>query len=151
MLVPFVAVCLLAGAVGGIVTGPSVETWYPGLKKPAWTPPSFVFGPVWTLLYLLMGVSGWIVWRRREYVEIPLPMVLFGVQLTLNAAWSMVFFGLRQPGLAALEIALLWLAIAATLWAFARVSRAAAWLLVPYLGWVSFATLLNVAIWRLNP
>jgi tryptophan-rich sensory protein len=150
MLVLFVALCLLAGAVGGIVTGSSVETWYPDLKKPVWTPPSFVFGPIWTLLYLLMGVSGWMVWRRRENVEIPLPMVLFGVQLTLNVAWSLVFFGLRQPGLAALEIVLLWLAIAANLWAFARVSRAAAWLLVPYLAWVSFAMLLNVAIWRLN-
>jgi tryptophan-rich sensory protein len=146
----FVAVCLLAGAIGGIATSSSVETWYPGLRKPPWNPPAFVFGPVWTFLYITMGVSAWLVWRRRRDGSIRLPMTLFGLQLVLNTAWSLIFFGLRAPGLAALEIVLLWLAIAATAWSFARVSRAAAWLLAPYLAWVTFAVLLNGAIWRLN-
>jgi tryptophan-rich sensory protein len=146
----FVAGCLLVGVVGGISTASSVGTWYPALNKPSWNPPKSIFAPVWTLLYVTMAVSAWLVWRRRETDDVGLAMLLFGLQLALNAGWSMVFFGLRQPGVAALEIALLWLSIAATLWAFARVSKMAAWLLVPYLGWVSFAAALNFAIWRLN-
>lgn len=146
----FVAACLLTGAIGGFATASSVETWLPGLNKPSWNPPNSVFGPVWTLLYLMMAVAAWLVWRRREQSSIRTSMLLFGIQLALNAGWSIVFFGLRQPGLAVIEIVLLWLAIAATLRAFARVSVPAALLLVPYLGWVSFASALNFAIWRLN-
>lgn len=149
-LASFVAACLLAGAVGGIVTASSVDSWYPGLNKPSWNPPNSVFGPVWTMLYILMALSAWIVWRRRETDDIRTAMVLFCTQLALNAAWSLVFFGLRQPGFAAFEIVLLWLSIAATIRAFGRISKTAAWLLAPYLGWVTFAAALNFSIWRLN-
>ena len=149
-LAVLVASCLAIGAVGGIVTASSVDTWYPGLNKPAWNPPDSVFGPVWTLLYLMMAVAAWLVWRRRGAADVRAAMTLFAVQLGLNAAWSVLFFGLRRPGLAAVEIVLLWLAIVATMALFARVSRPAGWLLVPYLGWVSFAAALNIAIWRLN-
>lgn len=145
-----VALCLLAGAVGGGVTASSVETWYPGLTKPAWNPPNAVFGPVWTLLYLMMAVAAWLVWRRRDRSAIKTALALFGLQLALNVAWSLIFFGLQRPGVALFEIVLLWLAIAATLGAFTRVSRTAGYLLVPYLAWVSFAAALNFAIWRLN-
>jgi tryptophan-rich sensory protein len=147
-LAVFVAGCLAVGAVGGIVTASSVDTWYPGLNKPSWNPPDSVFGPVWTLLYVMIAVSAWIVWRRRGSVDIRAAMLLFALQLALNTGWSMIFFGLRQPGYAFLEIVLLWLSIAATIAAFARISKAAAWLLIPYLAWVSFATALNFAIWR---
>lgn len=147
----FVVGCLIVGAVGGLLTASSVDTWYPTLDTPSWNPPNSVFGPVWMLLYVMMAVSAWLVWRRRGSDGSRAAMAAFAVQLALNTAWSAIFFGLRQPGWAALEIVLLWLAIVATILAFFRVSRAAAWLLVPYLGWVSFATALNVAIWRLNP
>lgn len=146
----FVAACVLTGAIGGIATASSVDSWLPGLNKPSWNPPDSVFGPVWTLLYLMMAVAAWLVWRRRDQSSVRTSMLLFGIQLALNAGWSIVFFGLRQPGLAVIEIVLLWLAIAATIRAFARVSVPAALLLVPYLGWVSFASALNFAIWRLN-
>ena len=105
---------------------------------------------MWTLLYVMMAVSAWMVWRRRGTDDIRKAMALFGMQLALNTGWSVIFFGLQQPGLAFFEILLLWLSIAAAARAFARVSRTAAWLLIPYFGWVSFAAALNFAIWRLN-
>jgi benzodiazapine receptor len=125
--------------------------WYAGLKKPAWNPPSWIFGPVWSALYTMMAVAAWLVWRRGGFAGQRRPLTLFLVQLALNAAWTPLFFGLHRPGAAFAEIVLLWLAIAATLAAFRRVSRAAAWLLAPYLAWVSFAAALNFALWRLNP
>lgn len=124
--------------------------WYASLKKPSWNPPGWVFGPVWTALYTMMGVAAWLVWRRGGFAAQRRPLTLFLVQLALNAAWTPLFFGLRQPGLAFSEIVLLWLAIAATLIAFRPVSSAASWLLAPYLAWVSFAAALNFALWRLN-
>jgi translocator protein len=124
--------------------------WYQALEKPAWTPPSWLFGPVWTVLYAMMGVAAWLVWRERGFSGAPTALGLFLLQLVLNAAWSWLFFGLQRPDLAAAEILILWAAIAATIVASWRVRPLAGWLLVPYLLWVSFAAALNVAIWRLN-
>ena len=145
----FVGICLVAGVVGSIATTPQIPTWYASLNKPSWNPPSWVFAPVWTALYVMMGVAAWLVWRK---VSAPHERVFlwFWIQLVLNAIWSFIFFGLEQPGLAFAEIILLWLSIAATLGAFRKYSRVAALLLTPYVGWVSFAAYLNFMIWRLN-
>jgi tryptophan-rich sensory protein len=150
MLLCFVVVCFAAAAIGSVWTSSSLETWYPALVKPGFNPPNWIFGPVWTVLYVMMAVAAWLVWQRGAPPPGPMVWIPFFTQLTLNTAWSGIFFGLRQPGWAAAEIALLWLAIAATILAFRVRSRTAAWLLVPYLAWVSFASLLNVTIWRLN-
>jgi tryptophan-rich sensory protein len=124
--------------------------WYADLNKPAWNPPGWIFGPVWTALYAMMAVAAWLVWQQGGFVVQRRPLGMFLAQLALNALWTPLFFGLRHPGLAFAEIILLWLAILATLLAFRPVSRTAAWLLVPYLAWVSFAAVLNGTIWRLN-
>jgi len=145
------AACFGAAALGGLVTGPAVGTWYQEIRKPSFSPPNWVFGPVWTLLYAMMAVAAWLVWRQSAAAGRSVPLVLFGVQLALNAAWSLIFFGLRSFGGAFADIVALWLAIVATLVAFLRVSAVAGLLLVPYLAWVSFAAVLNFAIWRLNP
>jgi tryptophan-rich sensory protein len=142
--------CLLVGVSGSLVTATSVREWYPVLQKPPWTPPGVVFGPVWTVLYLLMGVSAWLIWRSKEGNARRTALLIFAVQLVLNGIWSFLFFGLRSPGWAALEIVLLWCSIFATMLAFARIRRLAAGLLLPYLVWVSYATALNVTIWNLN-
>jgi benzodiazapine receptor len=147
-LLPAAAFLLLTFAVASsgalFMPGP----WYAALEKPAWTPPNGLFGPVWTVLYAMIAVAGWLVWQRES--RIGTPLVLWAAQLVLNGMWSWLFFGLERPGLAALDIVVMLVLIAATVLAFARVSRVAALLLVPYLAWVSFATALNIAIWRLN-
>jgi benzodiazapine receptor len=148
-LVFWVALCLLAGLIGSLFTAPAIATWYRDLQKPAWGPPNWVFAPVWTALYVAMGVAAWLVWRRAV-PGVAAALVLFAVQLALNVVWSGLFFGLHSPGAALLDIVLLWLAILATLVAFWRVSPAAGILLLPYLGWVSFAASLNYTIWRMN-
>jgi len=150
-LVVFVGVCLGIGFIGSLFTARSVGDWYDALNKPSWTPPKAVFGPVWSALYVMMGVAAWLVWRRGGLTASALPLTLFGIQLALNVAWSGVFFGLRLPGWAFVEIAALWGFILATAAAFWRVTPAAGYLLAPYLGWVSFAAALNLAIWRANP
>ncbi|HEX5398105.1 MAG TPA: TspO/MBR family protein [Verrucomicrobiae bacterium] len=124
--------------------------WYASLNKPAWNPPGWVFGPVWTVLYTMMAVAAWLVWKRGGFIAQRRPLTLFLVQLALNAAWTPLFFGLHRTGAAFAEIVLLWLAIAATLVSFRTVSHVAAWLLAPYLAWVSFAAALTFALWRLN-
>jgi tryptophan-rich sensory protein len=145
-----IAVCFMAAGIGSMFTGSSVGTWYPTLRKPVWTPPDWVFGPVWTLLYLMMGVSVWLVWRRRQLTGGGMALGLFALQLTLNVFWSVLFFGLRSPLAGLVDIVLLWAAILATLVVFWRISPVAGALLVPYWLWVSFAAVLNVAIWSMN-
>ena len=151
-LVALVLGCETVGAIGALVTTRSVTTWYPTLKKPAFTPPASVFGPVWTLLYALMGVSVYLVSEHEGAARrvVRVARLLFAMQLGLNLLWSFIFFGRRSLLAALVEIAVLWVAILATMLAFARVSLAAALLMLPYLCWVSFAALLNFAIWRLN-
>jgi tryptophan-rich sensory protein len=144
------ALCFAAAAVGAWLTGDAIESWYSGLAKPSFNPPNWVFGPAWTALYSMMAVAAWLVWRERGRRDVSIALVLFLVQLALNAAWSGVFFGLRNPAAALAEIAVLWLLIAATLFAFRRVRPVAGWLLAPYLAWVTFASALNFEIWRLN-
>jgi len=150
-LVVSLFVPLLVGVVGGIVTAPAIGAWYTGLKKPAFNPPAAVFGPAWTVLYLLMGVAFFLVWRRAA--DDPLArfaMAAFGVQLALNLAWSLLFFGLHSPLLGLVDIALLWLAILITIVYFFRVSTAAGVLMLPYILWVTFAAALNFSIWTFN-
>lgn len=143
----WLAACF-AAAGAGVLFMPGA--WYASLQKPAWNPPAWLFGPVWTALYTMMALAAWLVWRRGGFAAQRRPLVLFLVQLVFNAAWTPLFFGLHQPGLAFAEILLLWLAIVATVAAFWRADRAAAWLLVPYLAWVSFAAALNFTLWQLN-
>ncbi len=139
----------LAAGLGSLFTASSVNSWYPTLAKPSWTPPAWVFGPVWTALYAMMAIAGWLVWRESGDAR-RRALWWFAVQLALNVAWSAAFFGLRLPGLALVDILALWLAIALTLVESWRVSRTAGFLLAPYLTWVSFAAALNLSIWRLN-
>lgn len=146
-LAAFLLLCYGAAAIGAQFTP---GAWYAELTKPTWTPPGAVFGPVWTLLYGMMAVAAWLVWRVGGKRGVRGALALFGVQLALNVAWSWLFFGLQRPGAALVDILLLWLAISATILAFWRVRPAAGMLLVPYLVWVSFATALNLQIWRLN-
>jgi translocator protein len=126
------------------------DQWYRELQKPSWNPPGYIFGPVWTLLYAFMGVAAWMVWKRSGFAGAKLALLLFIGQLILNGMWTWIFFGLHRPGLALLEILILWVTILATLISFWQKSAAAGWLLMPYLAWVSFATALTFAIWRLN-
>jgi benzodiazapine receptor len=142
--------CYGAAAVGGLLGAGADGGWYADLAKPSWTPPSWVFGPVWTVLYGMMAVAVWLVWLRRRRRSVAAPMAVFVVQLVFNAAWSPLFFGLHRPGIAFADIVLLWLALAATVCLCFRRRTIAGLLLVPYLLWVSFAAALNFAIWRLN-
>jgi tryptophan-rich sensory protein len=146
-LAAFVVMCFGVSLLGGRATLPALAHWYPALAKPAWTPPSWVFGPVWTLLYPMMAVAGWLAWREGRA---RFGTLLFLLQLALNAAWPWIFFGGRRVGWALLCVLALWAVILGTLAAFWRVNRGAALLLVPYLSWVGFAVALNAAIWRLN-
>ncbi len=180
-LVIAVGVSLGAGVVGAIFTTPAVQSdWYLELIKPALNPPAWVFGPVWTILYVLMGIAAFLVWKRHPYPAVE-PSVHYGagklptslklrgtnenvrmsrgwrwaiglflIQLVLNTLWSVIFFGLHSPGGALIEIIFLWLAILATIAAFYKISKPAAWLLVPYILWVSFALYLNYSIWALQ-
>lgn len=138
-----------AAAAGGAWFMPG--EWYAALRKPAWNPPGWLFGPVWTALYTMMAVAAWLVWRQGGWAKQRRPLLIFLAQLALNALWTPLFFGLHQPGVAFAEIILLWLAIAWTIAAFWREHRLAAGLLAPYLAWVSFAAVLNGTLWRLNP
>lgn len=141
---------LLCEGVGLFASQWKPGAWHAALVKPAWNPPNFVFAPVWTLLYALMGAAAWLVFRSASSPRRRTALALFAVQLALNAAWSWLFFGRHALGASLAEIVLLWAAILATLLAFRPVSRAAAWLLAPYLAWVTFASALTYAIWRLN-
>lgn len=140
----------LAGGLGSFFTASSVKDWYLTLEKPALNPPAWVFGPVWTMLFLLMGYALYLVWTDESGKRRTLAYLVFGIQMILNILWSIIFFGLHSPGGALFEMIFLWLAILATIIAFAKISRTAAWLLAPYILWVSFAGYLNYSIWILN-
>jgi tryptophan-rich sensory protein len=150
MLILFVAICFSAAGIGGLFTATSIDDWYRNIDKPSWNPPSAIFAPVWTVLYLSMAISAWLVWQYRQRKSVQLPMMVFFIQLLLNAAWSGLFFGLQNPGLAFVEICILWLAILTTTLLFWRVRAIAGAILLPYILWVSFAAVLNYTIWRLN-
>lgn len=139
--------CFAAASMGAFF-GPG--EWYASLQKPSWNPPGWIFGPVWTVLYTMIAVAAWLVWKRGGWPKQRKPLLIFLAQLVLNALWTPLFFGWHWPGVAFAEILLLWLGIAGTIAAFWRVHRAAAWLLAPYLAWVSFAAVLNGTLWRLN-
>jgi len=151
VLAVLVIACEGVGIVGAGFTAPAIADWYRSLEQPSWTPPDWLFGPVWVALYALMAVAAWLVWRKGRVPGVWTAGALFCVQLALNAIWTPIFFGLRQPGWALLDILLLWAAILLTLVAFARVRPLAAGLLAPYLTWVTYAAALNFALWRLNP
>jgi translocator protein len=147
-LIGWLLLCFGAAALGAFF---SPGDWYAALNKPSWNPPGWLFGPVWSALYTMMAVAIWLVWQTGGWRIQRKPVLIFLLQLALNALWSPLFFGLRQPGWAFAEILLLWLAIVATLMAFRSVNRTSMWLLVPYLAWVTFAAVLNFTLWQLNP
>jgi tryptophan-rich sensory protein len=149
-LLVLILITATGATIGSMATMESLPVWYPALAKPAWNPPAWVFGPVWTVLYLMMAVAAWLVWLRRERAEVIPALGAYLLQLTLNTSWSLIFFGLHELGWAFVEIVALWGAIAVTLRSFWRVTPGAGWLFVPYLAWVTFAAALNFAIWRLN-
>ncbi len=149
-LAGFVLLCLAVAGLGGLATSSSVDTWYPTLVKPRFNPPDWIFGPVWTVLYLLMAIAAWRVWRLPPSRPRSVALAAFGLQLALNLGWSVLFFGLQSPGAALVEIVLLLGAIAWTTRLFLRQDRVAGFLFVPYLLWVAFASVLNASIWLLN-
>ena len=149
-LLLFISVCLAAGGLGAIATTPEINGWYRTIAKPAWNPPDWVFGPVWTTLFVMMGLAAWLVWKPSGFRAAYLPLTLFASQLALNIAWSWIFFGMHQIGWAFVEIVTLWVTILATNIAFFRRSKGAGFLLVPYLAWVTFASVLNFTVWRMN-
>ena len=149
-LTGFVLLCLVVSGLGGLATTTGVDDWYRTLVKPGFNPPDWIFAPVWTVLYLMMAVAAWRVWRTAATVDRRRALAAFGVQLGLNLLWSILFFGLQQIGLALFEISLLLLAIAVCVVLFWRVERLAGQLLVPYLLWVAFAMTLNLSLWLLN-
>ncbi|HEX8575204.1 MAG TPA: TspO/MBR family protein [Flavobacterium sp.] len=147
-----VASCLAVGYLSSIATQSNVETWFPTLKKPFFNPPSWLFGPVWSLLYIMMGIAAGLVWDKinSKPEEVKKALVFFVIQLALNALWSILFFGLKNPLLALIEIVLLWLLIYETFSKFSKINKLAGNLFVPYLLWVAFAAVLNASIWWLN-
>jgi len=140
----------IAGALGAMVTISEIPGWYANLAKPWFTPFSWVFMPVWFLLYTLMGMAAFLVWEQRSNIYVRTALILFMIQLGLNALWSVFFFGMHDIGLALMDIAVLWIMIAYTVRSFEKIDKMAAWLMMPYLAWVSFATLLTFSIWFLN-
>jgi len=145
-------ICLMVGYSASVVTRPSVETWYPTIIKPSFNPPNWIFMPVWTLLYICMAVAAGLVWDKikEQNEEVKKALGFFLIQLTLNAIWSYIFFGLKNPMLAFIEIALLWLFIYETYFKFVKINKIAGYLLIPYMAWVAFAGILNASIWWLN-
>jgi tryptophan-rich sensory protein len=151
LFVSSVVICQMAGLIGSLYTVPAIPVWYAGLNKPPFNPPDWVFGPVWTALYLMMGVALYLLLRHWPEKPADKPaLIAFAAQLILNAGWSVIFFGLRAPLAGFIWIIILWLAVLWTILAFRRVTKAGAILLIPYILWVSFAGLLNFFLWRLN-
>jgi tryptophan-rich sensory protein len=149
-LLSWLLLCAVAGAIGAIASA-NAPQFYSTLEKPAWAPPAALFGPVWTFLYICMAVAAWLVWRVRGWAGARAALALFVAQLVLNALWSWLFFAWHRGALAFADIVLMLALIVATMFAFARIHRPAAWLLLPYLAWVSFATALNWSVWQRNP
>lgn len=149
----FMLIAFLGASFGAAATGVVFRPgeWYKQLDKPRWRPPDWLFAPVWTALYAMIALSGWFVWREAGFAGAVLPLSVYAAQLVLNAAWTPIFFGLHRPDLAMVEIAMLWASILAVIVVFHPITPVAAWLLVPYLAWVSFASALNLSIWRRNP
>jgi translocator protein len=147
-----VVTCLAVGYFSGMVTRSAITTWYPTLIKPSFNPPNWVFAPVWSMLYAMMGVAAGLVWNRieQEAAAVKSALIFFAIQLALNALWSFLFFGLKNPLLAGIEIIILWLLIYETYSKFAKINKIAGYLFIPYLLWVSFAMVLNGSIWWLN-
>jgi len=146
-----IVICHSAGFIGAIFTSSAILTWYDSLKKPFFSPPNWIFGPVWTILYTLMGISAYLVWRQGIHnSQVKTALIIFGVQLFLNAIWSPIFFGLRALFFALVVIIILWIAILLTILSFLKISKIAAVLLIPYILWVSLATILNYSLWVLN-
>ena len=146
----FLLLAFAAAGIGGLATATSVTTWYPTLQKPTWNPPNSLFGPVWGLLYVLMAVATWRVWLKGDPLAARRTVSLYSAQLTLNALWSILFFGLHRPGAALAEIVVLWAVLVAILIRYWKLDRVAAVLWTPYVLWVSFAAVLNGTIWSLN-
>jgi benzodiazapine receptor len=150
-LIASIIICQLAGVIGSLFTTPAIPSWYATLKKPSFTPPNWIFSPVWIALFVLMGIAAFLVWNKGlTDQKVKIALSIFGVQLILNVLWSVMFFGLRSPLVGLIEIAVLWVAILLTILYFFKVSNTAGILLIPYILWVSFAAVLNFSIWRLN-
>ncbi len=147
-----VITCVAIGYFSGLVTRTSVETWFPTLVKPSFNPPAWVFAPVWTTLYIMMGIAAGLVWNKinNSPDTVKTALIYFSIQLGLNALWSILFFGLKNPLLALIEIVLLWLMIYEAYIKFGKIDKVAGYLFLPYLFWVSFASVLNASIWWLN-
>jgi len=145
-----ILICQLVGVIGAFFTTPAISSWYKSLNKPTFNPPNWLFGPVWTLLYFLMGVSLYLVWNKKKSGQRKTALKFFTLQLILNSLWSIIFFGMRLPLLAFLEIIVLWFFILLTIKKFLPISKKSAYLLIPYLLWVTFASILNFYIVKLN-
>ena len=145
-----IGVCLVVGAVSGLFTADAIPTWFTTIQKPSWNPPNWLFGPVWTTLYVLMGIAFFLVWRSPNSADKSRAMWAFGTQLVLNFFWSFIFFKQQNISGAFIEILFMLAAIVVTIVLFSKVNRTAAWLFAPYLAWVSFASFLNFTIWQLN-
>ncbi|MDI9637432.1 TspO/MBR family protein [Kamptonema cortianum] len=149
-LIVCVLLCLSAGSLGSIATMASVQSWYPSLNKPDWTPPAAWFGPVWTILYILMGIALWLIWESDSGPARTQAIWIFGVQLILNSIWSFLFFGLKSPLFGLVGIILLDVAVLLTIWKFMQIRVPAGLLLIPYLAWILFASVLNFSIFQMN-
>jgi len=149
-LIGFILVTFVAAFIGSLFTTPNIASWYSTLTKPSFAPPNWLFGPAWTILYILMAVAAFLIWQNKNNPQAKKALIFYFIQLTLNSLWSIIFFGWHNPQLAFFEIVILWLFILLTLIKFYKIKKTAGLLLVPYLLWVSFASFLNLFIWLLN-
>ena len=150
-LITSIALPLTVGFTSSFFTITGIGSWYQTIQKPSWNPPNWIFGPVWTTLYIMMGIALYLIWKSDAAIRVKNnAILLFAFQLVLNFFWAIIFFDQHQPGWAFLEIVFLWILILLTIFAFAKISYLSAWLLVPYIAWVSFAAILNYTIWRMN-
>jgi len=149
-LIGFILITFIAAFIGSLFTTPSIASWYRNLNKPSFAPPNFLFAPVWTILFFLMAIAAFLVWQNKNNPQAKKALIFYFVQLAFNSLWSIIFFGLHNPGVAFLEIIILWILILLTLIKFYKIQKIAGLLLVPYLLWVSFASFLNLFVWLLN-